>query len=83
MRVMGLDREKAQQKRNLPVAAEGESVVPLPGGPAWSVVVAVALAQTTVLVTIIVRKIYQEWITLQKIRTFLPIAVRPRDSRCL
>ena len=36
---------------DLPVAAKAEGIVPLPCGPARSVVVAIALAQATVLMT--------------------------------
>ena len=41
-----MHREKKHDSRS-PVAAEAEGVVLLPGRPAWRVVVAVALAETT------------------------------------
>ena len=43
----------------LPVAAEGEGVVPLPGRPAGSVVVTVALAETTVLQDVLTKPKYK------------------------
>ena len=64
----------------LPVTTEAEGVVLLPGGPAWSVVVTVALAQSTVLCKRL-RNNRSE--TSRKILTCLPTLVRPRDSRCL
>ena len=64
-----------------PVAAEAERVVILPGGPARSVVVAVALAETAVLKHIYV--IVCNKCKTKDVRTFLPVLVRPRDSRCL
>ncbi len=78
-----MTRNKYRNKHDsLPVAAEAERVVLLPGGPARSVVVAVALAEATVLRdagSFSICKAMRKTLGL----TCLPTEVRPRDSRCL
>lgn len=56
--------------------------MPLPGGPTRSVVVAVTLAETTILR---IEKSFSTCLAMHMCRmvTCLPTEVRPRDSRCL
>lgn len=73
-------KHETNDSNKLPVAAKRKSVVLLPGCPTRTVVVTMTLAKTTVLQKPFRNK--AALMTKQRL-TFLPVLVRPRDSRCL